>query len=187
MQPKYHPMASGMHSRSVGWKVHSKLGARRIDGRGVFLNFNGCGCCLKPIFTMELTLISFLCDSTCSCHAKVWKYVFLPQREVDFQGFWIWRNYLGSAIFCRRPCIQRRYSSAARNFFGLVVPRLNVTYISHILNEEETHNVTYILHILNEEGTHNVTFISHILYEEGTHNVTFISHIWHLLIDMNIM
>ena len=50
-------------------------------------------------------------------------------------------------------------------------------YISHILNEEETHNVTYILHILNEEGTHNVTFISHILYEEGTHNVTFISHI----------
>ena len=89
-----------------------------------FLSFNGCGCCLKPIFTMELTLMSFLCDSTCLCHAKVCKYVFLLQREVDFQGFWIWRNYLGSAIFCRRPCIQSRYSSAARNFFGLVVPRL---------------------------------------------------------------
>ena len=79
--------AMGLHAF---YRVQARNTAHRRPCACV--SFNGCGRCLKPIFTMVVTLRSFFCHSMRSCHAKVWRSVFLPQQDVDFYWFCVWRN-----------------------------------------------------------------------------------------------
>ena len=88
-----------------------------------FVSFNVLRHCLKYTVTVVFTCIQFFLLWQWLFHAKVAKHVVLPQRGVNFQFFWF--DATNSVrMFFLDGVGHSSSSSFARNFLGVVVPRL---------------------------------------------------------------
>ena len=89
-----------------------------------FVSFNVLRHCLKYTVTVVFTCIQFFLLWQWLFHAKVAKHVVLPQRGVNFQFFFDLTQLIRFRMFFLHGVGPGSSSSFARNFLGVVVPRL---------------------------------------------------------------